>query len=316
MRYVVHGAGAVGGAIGFLLARAGHRVLLVARGAHGDSIRRHGLTLRTPQLGATLEIECVAHPCAAAIGEGDVVIFAVKAQDAGEALAEVDPTVPVVCAQNGVTTEPTAAARGGPVYGMMSWIAAQHLEPGVIEVYGGTPSGAFRIGRHPAGIDTLATTVATDLQGAGFDAEAVPDIQRWKHGKLLGNLGNALDAYCEAGPELRPIAARASFEGETVLRAAGLPFIPADELYRDMQSRVDHRGTIDGRPRGGGSTWQSATRGLPSEIEHLNGWICRLGAELGVPTPINDGLRRLPAEAQGPRSVTLARLRALIGDQR
>jgi len=48
MRYVILGAGAVGGAIGFLLARAGIQVVLVARGAHGDAIRWAGAGVCRP----------------------------------------------------------------------------------------------------------------------------------------------------------------------------------------------------------------------------------------------------------------------------
>ncbi|WP_238450428.1 ketopantoate reductase family protein [Micromonospora sp. 4G55] len=53
MRYVIIGAGAVGGTIGVRLGEAGHDVTLVARGAHLDAIRRDGLTLRTPEGTAT-----------------------------------------------------------------------------------------------------------------------------------------------------------------------------------------------------------------------------------------------------------------------
>ena len=50
---------------------------------------------------------------------------------------------------------------------------------------------------------------------------------------------------------------------------------------------------IDGAPRGGGSTWQSIVRGTGSvEADQLNGEIVLLGRLHGVPTPVNDLLRR------------------------
>jgi len=299
--------------MGVALARSGCEVVLVARGAHGEAIRRHGLTLRTPELTATESIPCVARPGEAGLGAADVVILAVKAHDVAAALAEVDGRVAVVCAQNGVTSEPLVAAHQPRVYGLMAWIPAVHLEPGVVEVYAAGRLGALRIGRHPGGVDDLAGDLAGRFAAAGFDAAPVADISRWKHGKLLANLGNVIDAFCEPDPGLGAIARRAGDEGAAVLTAAGLPFIPVADLYADMRARVDHRAAIDGRSRPGGSTWQSAARGLACEVEHLNGWICDLGRRVGVATPVNDVLRRLPALASGPRTVALARLDDLIG---
>lgn len=48
MRYIIVGAGAVGGAIGGRLAEAGHDVVLVARGAQYEALRTGGLRLTTP----------------------------------------------------------------------------------------------------------------------------------------------------------------------------------------------------------------------------------------------------------------------------
>lgn len=62
MRYIIYGAGAVGGVIGARLLQQGHEVVLIARGPHLDAIRGHGLTLETPDGTATLAIAAVAHP--------------------------------------------------------------------------------------------------------------------------------------------------------------------------------------------------------------------------------------------------------------
>jgi 2-dehydropantoate 2-reductase len=51
MRYIVIGAGAVGGTIGGRLFESGHDVVLVARGPHLDALRAHGLRLATPVAG-------------------------------------------------------------------------------------------------------------------------------------------------------------------------------------------------------------------------------------------------------------------------
>ncbi len=47
MRFVVYGAGAVGGVIGGRSAEHGHEVAVIARGAHDEAIRAHGLPTTT-----------------------------------------------------------------------------------------------------------------------------------------------------------------------------------------------------------------------------------------------------------------------------
>ncbi len=312
MKYVVVGAGAVGGAIACLLVEAGQEVLVVARGAHGEAIAARGLTLRRPSGTRTWRIPRVASAAEVELGADDVVLLAVKSQDAAGALATVAPGAVIVCAQNGVAAEPLAAERSDRVYGMMSWIPAQHLEPGVVELFDAAVPGVFRVGCYPDGVNATARRVSADLAAAGFDAKAVPDIMRWKHGKLLSNLGNVVDAYFEPSEALRPFEEQARAEGAAALRAAGIEFVPVDELYAAMLGRSGWPATIDGVGRGGGSTWQSVSRGLPTEVGQLNGWICELGERVGVATPVNRALVALAAEATSPRSVSVDRLRALV----
>ena len=59
---------------------------------------------------------------------------------------------------------------------------------------------------------------------------------------------------------------------------------------------------INGNERGGGSSWQSLTRGTGSiEADYLNGEIVLLGREFGVPTPVNEVLQRLANRAASDR---------------
>ena len=112
MRFVVYGAGAVGGVIGARLHQSGHEVVLIARGEHLRAIERSGLRIESPDDTATLDIPAVGSPSEAELGAGDVVILAVKSQDTGGALdaltAGAPDRVPVVCAQNGVENERAA----------------------------------------------------------------------------------------------------------------------------------------------------------------------------------------------------------------
>src|SRR5580700_4730415 len=110
MRFVVLGAGAIGGAVGGRLYQQGFDVTLVARGDHGRALRA-GLVLEDPKEKVTLPIPAAEH-VAAVSWEGDadgdaVVLLAVKGQHTDQALAQlmeasVPSTTPIVCMQNAV----------------------------------------------------------------------------------------------------------------------------------------------------------------------------------------------------------------------
>lgn len=313
MRYIVIGAGAVGGTIGGCLFQGGHDVVLVARGAHLDALRAQGLTLATPMGTQTLRIPAVAGPAELQLRGGDVLILSTKGQDtvsvleqwawqpvrdAGEAAAGL---LPVVCAQNGVANERIALRRFRQVYGMCVWLPATHLEPGVVEAQGIPCAGLLPVGRFPAGTDVFTQRFSAALAASRFLAPASDDVMRWKYGKLLGNLANAIEALC--GPaardddDARELRQRAHAEGIAVLRAAGIGHAPREEFDAVRGEQVTY-GAVDGAARSGGSSWQSLSRGTGTiEADFLNGEIVLLGRIHGVPTPVNETLQRLANQA-------------------
>jgi 2-dehydropantoate 2-reductase len=113
---------------------------------------------------------------------------------------------------------------------------------------------------------------------------------RAKFWKLLGNLGNAAEAACGPDdPDLPALYESARAEGEQCLVAAGIEFASEEERPDVMALPL-----VDGRVRGGGSTWQSLRRGTGSvEAAFINGEIVALGARHGVPTPVNAALVRI-----------------------
>ncbi|NUR92057.1 MAG: ketopantoate reductase family protein [Nonomuraea sp.] len=314
MRYIVIGAGAVGGTIGARLHQGGHDVLLVARGAHYDTIKRDGLRLITPETDETLRVPAAPGPVPTR--DDDVLILATKSQDTLAALDPWPADLPVVCAQNGVANERTVLRRSEHVYGMCVWLPAQHLEPGVVAAYGHPYSGLLHVGRYPQGVDELAGRVVDALGKHGLVATAVPDVMRWKHGKLLNNLGNAVEALVGHADGMAELVARARAEAENVLTQAGIPYSTAQD-ERDVRGHKVDILPIDGIERGGGSSWQSLAKGSGSiEADYLNGEIVLLGREHGVPTPVNEVLRReanrYAREKLPPASMPVAELTALI----
>ena len=137
---------------------------------------------------------------------------------------------------------------------------------------------------------------------------------RWKHGKLLTNLGNAVQAMCGIEVDLGPLMRELRDEGVRCLDAAGLDFIPPRELFESAR-RTYGLGEIAGQPRRGGSSWQGAMRGVRStETDFLNGEIVLLGALHGVPTPWNRAVQRLAHRAVrlglAPGQTTIAEIEA------
>jgi 2-dehydropantoate 2-reductase len=149
-------------------------------------------------------------------------------------------------------------------------------------------------------VDETAEEVARDLAAAGFDARLDPRIARLKYGKLLSNVGNALQALGGRAALESPLLAAVQAEAVACFRAAGIAFAPLDELYAKNAAVVDL--PVRGAPRGGGSTWQSLARGAGSvETDFLNGEIVRLGEQHGVPAPYNRALVALTLRAAAER---------------
>jgi 2-dehydropantoate 2-reductase len=334
MRYIIIGAGAVGGTIGARLYQSGREVVLAARGAHHAAMRNGGLRFATPAEVLTLPVPVVSAPGEVLLRADDVLIVAVKAQDAVAALdawawqpvagggvaAEV---LPVFCAQNGVAGERLALRRFRRVYGVCVWLPATHLQPGAVEAQGAPMTGLLPVGRYPAGADETAAEVAADLADAAFLAPVSADVMRLKHGKLLSNLANAVEAVCGPGPAssgnaegAAVLRRRAREEGAAVLAAAGIGHAsPADlAALRGDQVNVE---PVRGVRRSGGSSWQSLTRGTGSiEADYLNGEIVLLARQHGIPAPVNELLQRLAnqfaAERRAPGSITASEMAALM----
>jgi 2-dehydropantoate 2-reductase len=313
-KYVVYGAGAVGGVIGGHLAMAGHETTLVARGEHLKRIQEDGLRLDTGS--GTHVIEAPATDTAADVSWGNdkVCVLAVKSHQALAALddlaAHAPPSTPIFCATNGVATELAALRRFAHVYAVCVMLPSTHLQPGVVVAKCHPVPGILDLGRVPEGTDHLTGRVSADLRDSGFASMPRTDIVAWKYRKLLMNVGNGVDAACVDGPGAEELARRAEAEGEAAIRAAGIPLVTAGQ---DKQRRGDILQRRDGAAPQGGSTWQSVTRETGStEVDYLAGEIVLLGRLHGIPTPaceliqqVTNDLARRRAE---PRSLDAADL--------
>ncbi len=339
MRFVVYGAGAIGGVIGARLHQGGHDVALIARGRHLAAIQAGGLVLETPLGRETLRLPAAADPAELDIGRpGDVVLLAVKGQDTVGALdalraaapdapraaapdalrAPAAKPAPIVCLQNGVENERLALRRQASVYGAVVMLPAAHLEPGIVRAYGTRLTGIVDVGHYPRGRDELCDQIGAALGASRLLSRPQADIMRLKYAKLVLNLANAVSALCGPGEDAEAITERARAEARAVLDQAGIDF--HDPEVDDLRGRWERIGVepIGGEGPPPSSSWQSLARGAGSmETDYLNGEIVLLGRLHGVPTPVNAALCTLAArqvrEGAPPGSVAPEQVLELAG---
>jgi 2-dehydropantoate 2-reductase len=311
-RYVVIGAGAIGGCIGGVLARAGIPVVLVARGRNADVLAAEGLTLHTPD-GTVRVPVTVAAAGDLRLTHTDVLVFATKTQQLDAALREwvdrpvaaADGTVasageclPVLTALNGVAAEDLALRYFARVYGVCVWCPAVHMEPGEVIVRSWPVVGQFHVSRWPASISTaqdtdFLATVQKSWTAAGINVQLPADVAPWKYNKLLLNLNNVVGALSQHGEDARWLHEAVLREGEDVLRRLRIDFIPFETSTAARADGPTPRPVpgFSGAP--GDSTSQSLGRRTGNvETDYLNGEIVRLAHRAGSSAPVNAALTR------------------------
>lgn len=293
MKFAVLGAGAVGGYYGARLARAGHDVTFIARGAHLAAIRARGLEIRSPALGG-FTVHAAAEDNPVAVGPVDVVIVAVKAYDNPEALPLIRPMLggqsSILTLQNGVDSASDIARVAGerPVVGGTTYIAAALAAPGVIEQTGTHRRIVFGevFGELPR-VTARGRALQEALAGADIQAELVGDgrVPIWEKFVFLVALAGFTGASrLPIGPLWADPVVRASFldacrEVERLARAEGVA------LPEDVIDRIStYASGIPGSMRS--SLLIDLAQGKRIEVEALQGAVVRRAAAAGVPAPI------------------------------
>ena len=264
MRFVVYGAGAIGGVVGARLFENGHDVVLIARGAHYEAIREHGLRIQSPDDDVTLD-DPGRRPSVAARRSraDDVVILAMKSQDtigACEALARrAPPDIAVACFQNGVENERVVLRHfAATLRRVRDEPDRAHSSPGVVH---GAVGARERPARHRPLPDRRRRARRGDRRRAAtpstFHSIPRPDVMRWKYTKLLMNLANSVEATVRARS-----AASATSSSSCAPRArrACAPRASTSRRAKRTRSAEATAWTCDrsnGEFRGGGSSWQS-----------------------------------------------------------
>lgn len=334
------GAGAIGGAVGGLLAVQGTDVLLVARGDHGRAMAAKGLILRTPEGVVPTRPETVAGPEGVRLRTDDVLVLTTKTHQADAAInqwADVEvhdadgvvvgraaDSLPIVTALNGVASEEIALRYFERVFAACVMFPAAMITPGEVILRGTPGRGVFHVGRYPSTPPGEAERdaqfldqLSADWSAAGCHVTAPKAVMDWKYRKLLSNLGNVFDALLADPSEATELRDATTAEARAVLDAAGIGYISDEE---DQAVRRPHFSVaaVPGTPeRIGGSSWQSLVRGSGTiETDFLNGEIALIARRAGTTAPINSRLtaiaRRAARTGQRPGAISAEQLTAAV----
>jgi 2-dehydropantoate 2-reductase len=286
----VLGAGAVGCFFGGMLARAGHEVTLIGRPAHVDAFKANGLHFEGLKFDEHIPVKASTN--ASSVRGARLVLFCVKSTDTEDAAAQIAPFLDadavVVNLQNGVdNTERIQARISQPVIPAVVYVATEMAGPGHLKHHG---RGDLVIGSPHAAWNE---SVKTWFEAAGVPVAVSDNVAGELWAKLVVNCAyNALSAITQLpygkmieGPGIRDVMRDVVEETLAVAKASGVAMAPGllERTY----------GIAQAMPTQFSSTAQDLARGKPTEIEHLNGFVVRRGAALGVPTPANRALYAL-----------------------
>ena len=288
MKVAVMGAGAVGCYFGAMLARAGHAVTLIGRPQHVEAVNRRGLYLDSKSFQEHVPMS--ASTDAAVVAGSDVVLFCVKSSDTEAAGRQIAPhlgekTV-LLTLQNGVdNAERLQAALPQEVIPAVVYVATEMAGAGHVKHHG---RGDLVIGASAS-----SEAIAAQLIAAGVPVTVSDNANGELWVKLIVNCAyNAISAISRMpygqmveGDGVPAVMDDVVMECLAVAKAAGV-IVPGDV-------RVSVPGIAGAMKEQFSSTAQDLMRGKPTEIDHLNGYVVRKGAALGVPTPVNRVLHSL-----------------------
>lgn len=321
MNICIYGAGAIGGWIGVNLARAGHAVSFVARGATLKQLQLHGMLLLDGGLTHRAQVEVSDNP--ADLGQQDLVILAVKATAMREVAMRLQPLfgpeTMVMTAMNGVpwwflqgfggTYEGAtlqAVDPGGDIgkaipiariLGCVVHASCSQTQPGEVNHHFGN---RLIIGEPSGQKTTRVQNISALLTAAGFEAPVSDQIQKDTWYKLWGNMTvNPVSALTGAttdlilsDPLLRNFMSSVMLEAREIGNRIGIPILAQPEERHAITLKLGAFKT---------SMLQDIEASRPVELDALVTVVKELGALTGVPTPQTDillGLARLHARVR------------------
>ncbi len=300
MKVLIIGSGGVGGYYGAMLAKSGHDLFFIARGAHLGAISQNGLTVKSLGDEFTIHPEC--GETAESFGVADLVIVSVKAYDTASTLglyhSNVGSDTAILSLQNGIDNETVVAREYGNecVLGGIAFIGSRVENPGVILH---TAFGHIAIGELSGGVSERTKRLGKIFENARIKCKVSGDIKRDLYGKMVWNIGfNAICAIVDKSAkevaefeETRNIVRSAMLEWIEVANACGV------SLNHDLADK-----NINTTLKGGEvipSMLHDRRLGRKMEIDTFNGKAVELGEKRGIATPVNMTLAGLARKLDG-----------------
>jgi 2-dehydropantoate 2-reductase len=283
MQIIVLGAGAIGSLYGAKLAAA-NDVILIGRPDHAAAINSRGLRMEGIESGV------VRIPAAAVVTQVNanaLILLTTKVTGTAAALEPIVPLVrddtTILCLQNGLGSEEivrTALQGRGIVLRGITQFGAIFETPGAIKYMA---AGYTVIERHPR-----SDSIADALTAAGLHCRISANIiaEVW-HKTVFNCVVNPITAMlsCEVGGIAQP--------GLDRLKELVVDECVAVALTQGITFDVDFMREINetfAPSRNIASMQQDLQRGRPTEIDYMNGAVAALGAQHGVPCPVNRAL--------------------------
>ena len=299
-RIAVVGAGAVGGYFGGLLARAGAPVTMIGRTAFVEAVTKYGLFLDTRQFQEKVRVEASTET--GAVRGAEIVLFCVKTTDNAVTARAMAPLLSrdalVLSMQNGVdNVDQIRAATAIDALPCVVYVAASVPEPGRVKHVG---RGDLVVGPKNEKTERIAALFAR----ANVPCRISENIEGELWTKLIWNcalnavsaLGHAKYGQIARSADAWKVVETAVYEVLAVAKAANIhpPGLedPKAALAGALKIATQMAEALS-------STAQDMNRGKLTEIDSLNGYVSRRGAELGVPTPVNHALYSLVKLAEG-----------------
>lgn len=279
------------GALATLLAaRLGAIVPVTVLGTWAEALaafRERGSMLETPE--GTMSARVAATPDPADCRGARLAFVLVKAgataRAAGMIRSFLAPDGVAVTLQNGLGNSETLAEALGTerVVTGAAEVGATLVSAGRVRAGGGT---RIRLAAHPG-----AAEVEALLGRAGFDVSVVPDAARLVWEKLsvtapllpltaLLGVPNGEVLRRPSAAELLETAAR---EVVAAAGAAGIELPAGDPGEAARRVALSTAGNVS-------SMLQDVRRGVPTEVDAINGAVVAAARRLGVPTPVNETL--------------------------
>ncbi len=288
MKTAILGAGAVGCYYGGMLARAGREVELIGRPQHVEAIKHDGLRMETLSFDERVKATATTEP--GGIAGADMVLCCVKSTDTAQAAAEMAPHLApdaiVLSLQNGYdNAERLQAALGRPVHPAVVYVATEMAGPGHLRHHG---RGELVIGPFEHSAEVIA-----EFAIAGVPVTTSDNVAGALWAKLIINCAyNGLSAITQL-----PYGRIAPGEGipgvmEDIVSEC-LAVAQADGVTVPGDIRAAVAGIAKSMATQKSSTAHDVARGRKSEIDHINGYVLKRGAALGITTPVNRTIHAL-----------------------